>query len=127
MSLFTTDPQKLMIVVSGGTWTNETLTAVLKTHITTEVTHYKGEWDVVNEVLNDDCTFRTDVFYNAIGEAYIQIVFETAAAADSTAKLYYNDYNIEAAETKVTAALNIVNIVQAVGVKIDGEIGRAHV
>ncbi|KAN0096817.1 glycoside hydrolase family 10 protein [Hyaloscypha variabilis] len=42
---------------------NETLTAILKTNITTEVTHYKGEfyaWDVVSEALNDDATFRTD-------------------------------------------------------------------
>ena len=28
--------------VSGGTWTNATLVAALKNHITNEVTHYKG-------------------------------------------------------------------------------------
>lgn len=51
---------------------NETLTAILKTHITTEVTLYKGEfyaWDVVSEVLNDDATFRTDVFTTPWGRA----------------------------------------------------------
>ena len=115
--------------VSGGIWTNETLLAVMKTHITTEVTHYKGQcyaWDVVNEALNDNATFRTDVFYNTIGEAYIQIAFETAAAADPTAKLYYNDYNIETAGSKATAALNIVKTVQAAGVKIDGVGFQGH-
>ena len=101
----------------------------MKAHITTEVTHYKGQcyaWDVVNEALNDDGTFRTDVFYNTIGEAYIQIAFETAAAADSTVKLYYNDYNIETAGTKATAALNIVKTVKAAGAKIDGVGFQGH-
>jgi endo-1,4-beta-xylanase len=45
----------------------------------------------VNEALNDDGTFRTDVFYNTSGESYTQITFEAVAVADSTAKLYYDD------------------------------------
>jgi GH35 family endo-1,4-beta-xylanase len=101
--------QPVAIVGLGRNWANETLLAVMKAHIITEVTYYRGQcytWDVVNETLNDDGTFRTDVFYNTIGEAYIQIAFETAAAADLS-KLYYNDYNIGTAGTKATAALNI--------------------
>jgi GH35 family endo-1,4-beta-xylanase len=48
-------------MVTGGTWTKDTLTAALKKHITNAVTHYKGQcyaWDVVDEALNDDGTFR---------------------------------------------------------------------
>ena len=43
--------------VTSGTWTRETLLAVLKDHISTVVGHYKGrihEWDVVNEAITDD-------------------------------------------------------------------------
>jgi endo-1,4-beta-xylanase len=72
----------------------------MQAHITGEVTHYKGQcyaWDVVNEALNDNGTFRTDVFYNIVGKDYIRIAFETAAVADPSAKLYYNDFNIETA------------------------------
>jgi endo-1,4-beta-xylanase len=117
------------VPVSGGTWTNATITAVLKAHITTEMTHYKGQcyaWDVVNEALNDDATFRTYVFYNALGEDYIRIAFETAAAADPNVKLYYNDYNIETTGVKATAALNIVKTLQASGTKIDGVGFQGH-
>jgi endo-1,4-beta-xylanase len=129
--IFPYPPWMLIVPVSSGTWTSETLTAVLTTHITTEVTHYKGQcyaWDVVNEALNDDtdATFRANVFYNTIGEDYIRIAFETAAAADPDAKLYYNDYSIESAGAKATAALNIVKSLKASGTKIDGVGFESH-
>lgn len=116
-------------VVTSGTWTNATLIAALKNHITNEVTHYKGKcyaWDVVNEAFNDDGTYRTDIFYNTIGPEYIPIAFEAAAAADPTVKLYYNDYNIETPGGKATAALNLVKSLKARGIKIDGVGLQAH-
>ncbi|KAI9703516.1 MAG: hypothetical protein M1820_005820 [Bogoriella megaspora] len=109
--------------VTSGTWTNATLIAAMQAHITNEVTHYKGQcyaWDVVNEALNDDGTFREWELYNIIGPAYIPLAFEAAAAADPTVKLYYNDYNIETAGAKATAAQNIVKMIKAYGGKIDG-------
>lgn len=111
--------------VSSGSWTNETLTSAMTTHITNEVTHYKGEcyaWDVVNEALSDDGdgSFRDNVFYENIGEYYIPIAFSTAAAADPDAKLYYNDYSIEFTGAKLTAALGVVDLIQGAGVQIDG-------
>lgn len=117
------------LTVTSGTWTNATLIAALKNHITNEVTHYKGKcyaWDVVNEAFNDDGTYRTDVFYNTIGPEYIPIAFEAAAAADPTVKLYYNDYNIESSGGKATAALNLVKSLKARGIKIDGVGLQAH-
>lgn len=111
--------------VSSGSWTNETLIEVMEAHITSEVTHYKGQcysWDVVNEALSDDGdgSYRDNVFYETIGEYYIPIAFAAAAAADADAKLYYNDYNIEYSGAKATAALGIVDLIQGAGVQIDG-------
>ncbi|CEO59739.1 Putative Endo-1,4-beta-xylanase [Penicillium brasilianum] len=115
--------------VTSGTWTNATLVAALKNHITNVVTHYKGQcyaWDVVNEALNEDGTYRTSLWYQTIGEAYIPIAFATAAAADPSVKLYYNDYNIEYSGSKATGALKIVKLIKSYGVKIDGVGLQAH-
>lgn len=99
------------------------MTAVVAAHIQSEVGHYKGlcyAWDVVNEALDDSAAYRTDVFYQTMGTWYIPFAFATAAVADPAAKLYYNDYNIEYAGAKATAAVAIVKMVQAYGAKIDG-------
>ena len=95
----------------------------------TEVTHYKGQcyaWDVVNEALNDNGTFRNSIFFTTIGESYIKIAFDAAAAADPDVKLYYNDFNIETPGKKTTAAMNIVKSLQASGTKIDGVGFQSH-
>ena len=121
----------LIFLVSGGTWTNETLQAVMKNHITEEMTHYKGQcyaWDVVNEAFDDSsaAAFRNSVFYQAMGEDYIRIAFETARAADPDVKLYYNDYNIEYTGTKAANALAMVTKLVNGGTPIDGVGVQGH-
>ncbi|KAF2198010.1 putative endo-1,4-beta-xylanase [Delitschia confertaspora ATCC 74209] len=115
--------------VSNGNFDNATLIEIMTNHITNEVSHFKGQcyhWDVVNEALNEDGTFRESVFYKTVGPAYIPLAFAAAAAADPAAKLYYNDYNIESAGLKSTGAQNIVKLVQQYGAHIDGVGMQAH-
>jgi len=97
--------------------------AAMETHITTEVTHYKGQlyaWDVVNEPFNEDGTLRQDVFFNAMGSGYIADALRTARAADPAAKLYLNDYNIEGENAKSNGMYNLVSSLKSQGVPIDG-------
>ncbi|CAG8977729.1 hypothetical protein HYALB_00012164 [Hymenoscyphus albidus] len=120
---------KQMLRFTGGSWTNETLTAVMKNHIKEVMTHYKGQcyaWDVVNEAFEEDGRYRDSIFHKIIGPEYIPIAFAEAALHDDQAKLYYNDYNIENAGGKSTAALNVVKDLKARGIKIDGVGMQAH-
>jgi endo-1,4-beta-xylanase len=95
----------------------------MENHITTQVSHYKGEiyaWDVVNEPFNEDGTLRQDVFSNAMGPDYIADALRTAHAADPDARLYLNDFNIEGLNPKSDAMYNLVKSLKAQGVPIDG-------
>ena len=96
--------------VTTTTWTNETLTAAIQSHVTNVMEHFKGQcysWDVVNEALNDNGTFRDSVFFKVLGTDFIPIAFKAAAAADPQAKLYYNDFNLETIKAKADGAVKV--------------------
>ncbi|KAK1989818.1 family 10 glycosyl hydrolase, partial [Colletotrichum falcatum] len=115
--------------VSSGTWTKDQLTSVIETHISNVAGHYKGQcyaWDVVNEALADDGTYRDSVFSRVLGPDFIPISFKAAAAADPAAKLYYNDYSIELPGGKQQGVLNIIKTVKDAGARIDGLGLQAH-
>ncbi|KAB5571861.1 family 10 glycosyl hydrolase [Coniochaeta sp. 2T2.1] len=116
-------------VESRQDWTATELLDVITKHITNVAGHWKGRcyaWDVVNEALNEDGTYRQSVFYNVLGEEYIKHAFRVAAAVDPHAKLYYNDYNLESPGQKSAGAVRIVKMLQAAGIRIDGVGMQAH-
>jgi len=52
--------------VTAGNFNASELTAIIQNHVTTEVSHYKGQifaWDVVNEPFNSDGTLSSNVFF----------------------------------------------------------------
>ncbi|MBB4793314.1 MULTISPECIES: endo-1,4-beta-xylanase [Streptomyces] len=115
--------------LTNGSWTAAQLRTVLQDHITTEVTRYKGKlaaWDVVNEAFNEDGTYRSTIWYDNLGSDYIAQALTTARAADPSAKLYINDYNVEGVNAKSTALYNLVKSLKDRGVPIDGVGLQAH-
>lgn len=77
--------------VSSGGFDNKTLIAVMENHIKNLVTRYKGvctRWDVVNEALEENGTYRTSVWYNTIGEAFLPLAFKLARKYDRKVELY---------------------------------------
>ncbi|KAK0227957.1 glycoside hydrolase family 10 and carbohydrate-binding module family 1 protein [Armillaria fumosa] len=100
-----------------------TLTSVVQKHISTVAGRYAGKvysWDVCNEILNEDGTLQSNVFYNVLGESFITMAFQAARAADPTAKLYINDFNLDSNNAKVQGMVNLVKKINANGKIIDG-------
>ncbi|OLZ62415.1 1,4-beta-xylanase [Streptomyces sp. IMTB 2501] len=102
-----------------------TLRGVMDNHITTEMNHFKGKiyaWDVVNEAFADDGSGRqrSSVFHDVLGNGFIEEAFRTARTADPSAKLCYNDYNIENwSDAKTQGVYSMVRDFKARGVPID--------
>ncbi|KAF9691685.1 hypothetical protein EKO04_010210 [Ascochyta lentis] len=115
--------------VSGGGFDNKTLISIMENHIKNVAGRWKGactRWDVVNEALNENGTYRSSVFLDTIGEAYIPIAFRLAAKYAKGSKLYYNDYNLEYNGAKTEGAARIVRLVKSYGLRIDGVGYQAH-
>lgn len=92
----------------------------MKKHITTVVSRYKGRvkgWDVVNEAILDDGSWRKSKFYNIIGEDFIRLAFQFAHAADPKAELYYNDFSM-ALEGKRNGVVRMLHKLKKQGVKV---------
>ena len=110
------------------------LLKIMKDHITTVVTHYKGrvaEWDVVNECLDENQTtirtnpagydLRPSVWYTGIGEDFIDSAFVYAHRADPDAKLYINEYGVEfQGKAKTQAYYNLIRRLKNSNIPIDG-------
>ncbi|NJB84777.1 endo-1,4-beta-xylanase [Lewinella marina] len=100
----------------------------LEEHIRAVAGRYAGRidgWDVVNEALNEDGSYRESVFYRVLGEQYLVDAFRIAAEAAPDAELYYNDYNLYNPR-KRQGALRIIKLLQDNGVRIDGVGMQGH-
>lgn len=73
-------------------------------------TNYPGvvtSWDVVNEAFNDNGGYVQNKWFDIMEDSYVTKAFVYATEyAEPTAKLYYNDYNIESSSLKVEAIVD---------------------
>ncbi|KAG8628097.1 hypothetical protein KVT40_003970 [Elsinoe batatas] len=119
--------------VTNGNWTKPTLLAAIDNHVRKTLAHFGDNcyaWDVVNEALDEDGTYRKSLYYNVTGTDYIATAFraaqETVKQHKLKVKLYYNDYNIETPGNKSSAAAQIVKNLKAQGIKVNGVGLQSH-
>lgn len=116
--------------LTNTSYSVDTLKAILKEHIDSVVTHYKGKiyaWDVVNEALADGTgALRPNAPWGPIGRDYIDLAFREARAMDPATLLFYNDYNLELPGNKQDSAYALITGMKARGVPIDGIGFQAH-
>jgi endo-1,4-beta-xylanase len=105
------------------------LRALLRKHILDEAGHFKGRiwaWDVVNEVFNDDGTWRDTIWLRNLGPGYVADAFRWAHQADPGAKLFLNDYNNEGVNAKSDAYYALVKQLRADHVPVQGYGMQGH-
>ena len=99
----------------------EVLKQRMKDHIHTIVGRYKGRikgWDVVNEAIENDGSYRRSKFYEILGEEYIPLAFQFAHEADPDAELYYNDYGMHERGRRDSVA-RMVRSLKEKGLRVD--------
>jgi endo-1,4-beta-xylanase len=121
-------PSWLTQGVANGTISDSQLRDLLHQHITTEVRRYRGriwQWDVVNEMFTDSNPSQinpSDFWVAHLGPGVIADAFRWAKAADGSAVLCYNDYNIageDGSNAKFEAVFTMVQNLLAQDVPID--------
>ena len=108
--------------------------------IRNSVTRYIGKvkaWDVVNEpmsdgtgmVRNNSGTTTGDAFYwsQYLGRDYALKAFQYARAADPSATLFINEYNLESDSRKLDSLIAYVTELKAKGAPIDGIGTQMHI
>jgi endo-1,4-beta-xylanase len=111
---------------------------IMVSHIENVVGRYKNKvsgWDVVNEFLsnknalykNKGTGLKPNIWFEAMGEKYIDIAFATAHKADPSAKLYLNDYGLENDGQRWDALLSLVKRLKERKVPIDGIGFQTHI
>ena len=96
----------------------------LRSHIKTIAGRYAGRvhaWDVVNEVIDNDGSYRPTLWVNAFGngDTLVKYAFKFASEFAPGTELYYNDFNAWR-PAKRDGIVRMVKMLQREGIRIDG-------
>lgn len=102
----------------------------LRDHIKTVAGRYAGRvnaWDVVNEVIDNDGSYRPVTWVNAVGngDTLVKYAFKFAEQYAPNTELYYNDFNTWRPE-KRDGIVRLIKMLQKEGIRIDGVGMQGH-
>jgi endo-1,4-beta-xylanase len=114
----------------GNPNTREAQIERMRRHIETVAGRYAGRvhaWDVVNEVIDNDGSYRPTTWVRGIGNGddLIRLAFRFASEYAPGAELYYNDFNAWR-PAKRDGIMRLVRMLQAEGIRIDGVGMQGH-
>lgn len=117
------------------TWVEATAAADREVHMREFITRVMDRysdgidyWDVVNEPLNDaDGNMRQSIWFEAMGESYIDIAFLQARELDPNATLVLNEFDIGFAGPKFDGLVELIDRLQERSVPVDAIGFQMHV
>ncbi len=109
---------------NGNPKTSEQQIEWMRNHIEVVAGRYAGRihaWDVVNEVIDNDGSYRSTTWVNSVGDGdlMVQKAFQFAGEYAPDAELYYNDFNAWR-PAKRDGIMRLVRMLQEKGIRIDG-------
>lgn len=109
---------------NGNPNTPEKQAERLRSHIEAVAGRYAGKvdaWDVVNEVIDNDGSYRPTTWVKGIGngDELVKLAFKYASEYAPDTELYYNDFNAWR-PSKRDGILRMVRMLQKEGIRIDG-------
>lgn len=102
----------------------------MRLHIEAVAGRYAGRvnaWDVVNEVIDNDGSYRPTTWVNSVGDGdlLVKLAFKFAEEYAPNTELYYNDFNAWR-PTKRDGIMRMVRMLQKEGIRIDGVGMQGH-
>jgi endo-1,4-beta-xylanase len=115
---------------NGHPNTREAQIERMRQHIETVAGRYAGRvdaWDVVNEVIDNDGSYRPTTWVKGIGNGddLVKLAFQFAGEYAPGAELYYNDFNAWR-PAKRDGIARMVRMLQQEGIRIDGVGMQGH-
>jgi len=107
-----------------------TLQGHMREYIDRLMSRYKNDvaiWDVVNEAIGDNGGFRDSIWYQAMGESYLDIAFLQARSIAPEATLLLNDFDIAFNGVKADTLFTMLDDLIERNVPIDGVGFQLHV
>ena len=115
--------QQLPDWLTQGNFDSDELKAILRDHIQTLVTRYRGRvasWDVGAEAVDENGRLRETFWSRGIGPDYLALAFRWAHEADPQAHLRYNDYGGEGGGAKSDGIYDLMIELRRKGVPVHG-------
>jgi endo-1,4-beta-xylanase len=123
-------PEWFFLDEEGQPKSPEALAERMREHIEAVAGRYAGRvhaWDVVNEVIAEDGTYRPTSWVEGIGDGdeLVKLAFTYANRYAPDAELYYNEFNAWR-PAKRDGIARMVRMLQREGIRIDGVGIQAH-